>query len=43
MRFDQTKDQEVKRGPNQPNLNQQLEMVGCIDKDHPNPLSRVMT
>ena len=27
-------DQEAKSGPNQPNLNWQLEMVGFTDKDH---------
>ena len=42
MWFNQTKDQEVKRGPNQPNLNGQLELVGNTGKDHPSPLLRVM-
>ena len=33
------KDQEVKRAPNQPNINHQLEMVGCTDKN-PQALSQ---
>ena len=42
MSFDQMKDQEVKRGPNKPNLYRHLKMVDCSDEDHPSPLSRAV-
>jgi len=42
MWFDQMMEQEVRRGSNQRNLDQQLRMVGYTDKDHPSPLSRVL-
>jgi len=42
MWFDLMKDQEVEMNPSLPDLYQELEMVGCNNKDYLSPLSRVL-